>query len=203
MEIILASKSPRRARLLQLLDVEFRVDPSGIREITDPSLAPGQLVESLARQKGEDVAQRHQSSLIIAADTIVWFDGRALGKPASARDAREMLQSLSNQTHEVYSGVYLAELDQTGQIQTHITFHERTNVRFSALGDQEIEHYIKSGSPMDKAGSYGIQDDFGSFFVASIEGDYNNVVGFPLHAFYRKLQTCMPHIHQTIFFNHS
>lgn len=200
MKIILASASPRRAELLKTAGVRFSIDPSGIDEHHNGSLAPGELVEELSRQKGEDVASRHKDAMIIASDTIVWYNHRALGKPVGAEDATRMLSMLSGTSHTVYSGVWVSLRDENGRASHTFSFHSRTNVNFSPLSDEEIKYYVKSGSPMDKAGSYGIQDDFGSFFVESIEGDYNTVVGFPLQQFYRRLREELPDIHQSIFF---
>lgn len=200
METILASASPRRAALFRSAGIPFKVDPSGIDEVHDDSLPPGKLVEDLSRQKGEDVAKRHSDALLVASDTIVWHNNRALGKPANESEAREMLLELSSNRHTVYSGVWVCLLSPEGHALHTFSFHSRTKVQFSPLGEEEIEYYIGTGSPMDKAGSYGIQDDFGSLFVESIEGDYNTVVGFPLQSFYRHLKKELPSIHKMMFF---
>jgi septum formation protein len=202
MKIVLASASPRRARLLEQINLSFTVSPSHIEEIVDPQLPPDQLVMSLAEQKGRSVAPEHPERLVIAADTIVSLNGEYLGKPETGDDARTMLKRMSRQTHEVYSGVWLAETGQNAELIHSVTFAEKTKVTFAALDEAEINRYIASGSPMDKAGSYGIQDDFGAVFVERIEGDYNNVVGFPLHAFYRNLKVEFPQLFK-LFFNGS
>ncbi len=199
MKIILASASPRRAQLLKQINLTFKVSPSHIEEVMDESLSPGHLVESLARQKGESVLQINPNSFIIAADTIVTLNGKYLGKPVDESDAESMLRNLSTQTHEVYSGVYLAVTDKNGKTLNSHTFSEETKVTFGALEDSEIRKYVATGSPMDKAGSYGIQDDFGAVFVKQIQGDYNNVVGFPLHAFYQKVKHHFPKIFNQLF----
>jgi septum formation protein len=201
MNVILASASPRRAQLLKQLNIDFIVDPSDAKEEFVTEESPGKLVRTLARMKGKDVAKRHPESFLIAADTIVWFQNRILGKPAGPYDAKKMLRSLSNRTHEVYSGVYSAITGPDATIMDDFTFYQRTNVTFSALNDQEIEFYISSGSPFDKAGAYGIQDDIGSLFVKKIEGDYYNVVGFPINKFYQQMKLNMPLLHQKLFFN--
>jgi septum formation protein len=202
MKIVLASASPRRAQLLKQINLSFTVSPSDIEEVMDESLSPARLVESLSQQKGESVLSDHPHSFIIAADTIVTINGTYLGKPADEHDAEEMLLNLSTQTHEVYSGVYLAVTDDAGKAEKSHTFSEETKVTFGALERSEIQKYVQTGSPMDKAGSYGIQDDFGAVFVKQIEGDYNNVVGFPLHAFYQAVKHHFPKIFSQLF-NHA
>lgn len=201
MKIVLASASPRRAQLLKQINLTFTVSPSDIEEAMDENLSPERLVESLAKQKGESVLSDHPDSFIIAADTIVTINGKYLGKPIDKNDAEAMLQKLSTQTHEVYSGVYLALTNEKGiNVKSH-TFSEETKVTFGALERSEIRKYVESGSPMDKAGSYGIQDDFGAVFVKKIEGDYNNVVGFPLYAFYQQIKLHFPKIFSQLFNN--
>jgi len=199
MEIVLASASPRRSQLLNQLNLSFTVSPSHIEEVMDMSLPADRLVESLAMQKGESVVKDHPTSFIIAADTIVCLNGVYLGKPESAHEAMEMLTDMSDKSHEVYSGVWLAVSNSSGQIQRTITFSEKTKVTFGALDPVDIKRYIAGGSPMDKAGSYGIQDDFGAVFVKSIEGDYNNVVGFPLYAFYQQVKNHFPDVFKKHF----
>ena len=202
MKIILASASPRRAQLLKQINLTFTVSPSHIEEVMDENLSPDRLVESLAQQKGESVLSDHPDSFIIAADTIVTINGKYLGKPTDENDAEAMLQNLSTQTHEVYSGVYLALTNEKGKMLNSRVFSEETKVTFGALEESEIRKYVATGSPMDKAGSYGIQDDFGAVFVKQIHGDYYNVVGFPLHAFYQQVKHHFPKIFSQLF-NHS
>ncbi len=201
MKIVLASASPRRAQLLKQINLSFTVSPSDIEEVMEENLSPERLVESLAQQKGESVLSDHPDSFVIAADTIVTINGKYLGKPIDEHDAEVMLQNLSTQTHEVYSGVYLALTNEKGiNVKSH-TFSEETKVTFGALEKSEIRKYVETGSPMDKAGSYGIQDDFGAVFVKKIEGDYNNVVGFPLYAFYQATKLHFPKIFSQLFNN--
>jgi len=202
MKIVLASASPRRAQLLKQINLTFTVSPSDIEEIMNQNLSPDRLVESLAQQKGESVLFEHPGSFIIAADTIVTINGKYLGKPTDEKDAEAMLHNLSTKTHEVYSGVYLAMTNEKGKAVNSLTFSEETKVTFGALDRSEISKYVATGSPMDKAGSYGIQDDFGAVFVKKIQGDYNNVVGFPLHAFYQQVKHHFPKIFSQLF-NHS
>ena len=175
MQIILASQSPRRRELLgQMGFTGFEIRPAKGEEIIDPTLHPAQLVEELSRQKAIEVSQTvRPDALVIAADTVVSVEERVLGKPGSEEEAREMLRSLSGQTHTVYTGVTLS----CGARQ--ITEHEATQVRFRVLTEEEIAAYVQTGEPMDKAGAYGIQG-IGSLLVEGIEGDYFNVVGLPV-----------------------
>tara|TARA_R100001143_G_C3361367_1_gene137121 strand:+ start:60075 stop:60677 length:603 start_codon:yes stop_codon:yes gene_type:complete len=200
MKVVLASSSPRRALLFKQIGLSFTIDPSNVDESISKHTPPDQIVQFLASRKGMDVASRHEHSLIVAADTIVCLDQKILGKPSDKKEAREMLFSLSNLTHDVYSGVFVALTSDNGNLSQSFTFYERTKVTFSALTELEVDHYIKTGSPFDKAGAYGIQDDLGSLFVKNIDGDYYNVVGFPINAFYQHLKVKLPEVHQILFF---
>ena len=175
MSIILASQSPRRRELLAQMGVpQFEVVPALGEEIASPGLSSAQLVEVLSRQKAEEVAvQAGPDDVVIAADTVVAVDGQVLGKPHSTQHAREMLSALSGREHTVYTGVTVCR---GGQI---LTQHEATAVRFRPRTAQEIDAYIATGEPMDKAGSYGIQGR-GALLVEGISGDYFNVVGLPV-----------------------
>jgi septum formation protein len=199
MKVVLASASNRRAALLKQAGICFEIDPSSVHEEFNNNSSPKKIVRKLAKEKGIDVAGRHSHALIISADTIVVIGGKKLGKPENENDARRMLKLLSGCTHQVYTGVFVAEIGTTGTIIKDFSFAERTNVTFSSLNESEIDHYILGGSPFDKAGAYGIQDDTGSLFVKKISGDYNNVVGFPLNSFYQHLKKYMPQIHQKLF----
>lgn len=195
MDIILASASPRRRILLKQIGLSFEVIPAAFNETVPPGSHPDVLVGELAFQKAHEVACRYgdekKRALFIGADTIVVRDRRILGKPGDREGAIAMLQSLSGRTHQVYTGVALIIRETDGQIRHHV-FHERTDVTFGDLSEAEITAYVNSGSPMDKAGSYGIQDDLGALFVEKIEGDYYNVVGFPLFRFYREVNNLVP-----------
>ncbi len=188
MNIILASGSPRRKKLLQQISPDFQVHPSAVDESYDPNLSPDEIVCELAMRKANDIAPKYASALVIGADTIVTFGNEILEKPATPDEAVNMLHRLSGQTHQVYTGVALCKTDETNNILDHTTFFEITKVMFGNLNPADIDAYVAGGSPMDKAGSYGIQDDFGAIFVKRIEGDYNNVVGFPLHSFYNTVR---------------
>lgn len=170
--IILASASPRRRELLAALGVAFEVVASHVDESTDEG-DPAAAAELLARRKAESVAADHPSALVIGSDTIVALDGRMLGKPGDAAEARAMLASLRGRTHEVVTGVAVA-LD--GRV---VSDHARTAVRMRDYEDAAIEAFIASGSPFDKAGGYAIQDE--AFAPAErFEGCRCNVVGLPL-----------------------
>jgi septum formation protein len=178
--LILASASPRRKELLELLQIPFEVIVSDIEEIVDDQLHPAEMVQSLAEQKAASVAKTNQSSFVIGSDTLVVFEGKMLGKPTDAAEAIQMLQMLSGKTHEVYTGVSIIQGEQVR------SFHEKTSVTFFPLSDWEIEDYVSSGEPMDKAGAYGIQG-YGSLLVHSIHGDYYSVVGLPVARTNREL----------------
>lgn len=175
MAIILASQSPRRRQLLEQMGfTDFLIRPAQGEELADPNLDPGGLVEALSRQKALEIsASADPEDLTIAADTVVAVDGQVLGKPHSIQQAHEMLSALSGREHTVYTGVTVCR---GGQI---LTQHEATTVRFRPLTAQEIDAYIATGEPMDKAGSYGIQGR-GALLVEGISGDYFNVVGLPV-----------------------
>lgn len=175
MKLILASQSPRRRELLERMGLsQFEIRPAVGEEHADSDLTPAQLVEELSRQKAAEVSQTAEADdLILAADTVVAADGRVLGKPHSREEAVEMLRFLSGRTHTVYTGV-------TVQQGTHaLTQHEATDVLFRPLTEAEIQAYVDTGEPMDKAGSYGIQGR-GCVLVKGIRGDYYNVMGLPV-----------------------
>lgn len=174
MKIVLASASPRRYELLNTVGLtDFLVCPALGEEIIDLSLAPHEIVMSLASQKAREVATFHRDGLVIAADTVVAIGDKVLGKPKNADDAREMLTMLSGNSHEVYTGICVIK---DGR---EICQFEQTSVYFRKLSTREILAYIETGEPMDKAGSYGIQGR-GAIFVEKIIGDYFNVMGLPL-----------------------
>ena len=181
MSVVLASASPRRRELLQTAGVEFTVRVSDADEHIEPDTPPHEAVMSLARQKALAVAQTCPDDLVIGADTVVVYGGTILGKPADAADAARMLRMLSGKTHTVYTGVCLAR---AGKAET---FFEQTQVTFYPLTQQEIDAYIATGEPMDKAGAYGIQGR-GCTLVERISGDYFNVVGLPVAAVCRRLR---------------
>lgn len=197
-QIILASASPRRRELLEQIGLEFEVCPAKGEEVITKE-APEEVVMELAKQKAMEVAamlKTYESShaelmtpqdvMIIGADTVVSSDGKILGKPKDEADAFAMLSALSGKTHEVYTGVSLVFLSASGRAGEH-TFYEKTKVTMHEMDKEEIERYIATGEPMDKAGAYGIQGKC-AIFVDKIDGDYNNVVGLPVAAIYRELK---------------
>ena len=175
MSIILASASPRRKELLNMLGVkDLKILPAVGEEKADRTLPPDALVEALASHKAREVAAKCAASdIVIAADTIVWHDGRVYGKPHSEAEAADMLRALSGNAHAVYTGVSVMK---DGR---ELRAAERSAVHFRALSEEEIAAYIQTGEPMDKAGAYGIQGR-ASLFVTGIEGDFFNVMGLPL-----------------------
>lgn len=194
MNIILASASPRRKKLLQQINLSFSVESSNASEAYNPDHEPSEIVRNLALRKAQLVAESKRNVLVIGADTIVVFNNQILEKPATAEEAKNMLAQLSGNTHQVLTGVALVKKDKTGNNDLTTAFFEKTDVTFGVLDATEIKEYVKSGSPMDKAGAYGIQDDWGSVFVKKITGDYYNVVGFPLHSFYNTLKHYFPEL---------
>jgi len=181
---ILASQSPRRKILLKQIGMKFRVLPSRVAEVLSPSQTPGDNAKRIAYEKALEVAGRVRKGIVIGADTIVVLDHHVLGKPTSKEDARRMLRLLSGREHSVFTGFALMDAES----KKYAFGVEETKVRFRKLGNEEIIAYVDSGSPMDKAGSYGIQDDFGAVFVERVNGCFYNVVGFPLARFYTTLQ---------------
>lgn len=182
--LILASRSPRRIALLRQIGLDPEVMPSSIPEVFDAALAPAENVVQLAARKAAEVGKDVAHGLIIGADTIVVVNGRVLGKPETPRDAVSMLELLSGRTHTVFTGV--AVLEQPSH--TLLAEVEETDVTFRKLPRAEIEAYVEGGSPLDKAGAYGIQDDYGAVFVTRIDGCFYNVVGLPLSRLYGMLQ---------------
>ncbi len=188
--IILASASPRRSELLKQAGFSFTVVPSTIEE-TRTETVPGQLAEDLAFQKANDVYETvkgnytDQDFMVIGADTIVYYDGEVLGKPADEQEAFDMLKLLSDRTHQVYTGLAII-LKKDGEKQIHL-LHERTDVTFYPISDEELKDYIATGDPLDKAGAYGIQGAF-AVHVKAIKGDYNNVVGLPIARLYQTIR---------------
>ncbi|EMA6342800.1 nucleoside triphosphate pyrophosphatase [Bacillus cytotoxicus] len=180
-KLILASGSPRRKELLELANVPFEVVVSEVEETIGAYSSPADIVMALALQKASAVAETHEESIVLGADTIVTYDSHILGKPKDAAEAKEMLQLLSGKTHEVYTGVALISKEKT------VTFYERTEVTFWELTEEEIDVYIATKEPLDKAGSYGIQGK-GAIFVQQIQGDYYSVVGLPIARLVRELQ---------------
>ncbi len=173
--LILASKSPRRCYLLEQAGIEFSVIPSSFDENSVKLSSPDIYVRQLAESKAGDISEQYPDSWVIGADTIVLIDGSILGKPGSSTEARTMLKSLSGKTHQVLTG-YCICCHRIGRLFSEAI---KTEVRFKKLTEKEIDWYINSGEPFDKAGAYGIQG-IGMFLVRRINGSYTNVVGLPV-----------------------
>ena len=198
-KVVLASNSPRRKEILTQVGVEFEVIPSTVEEKTT-KVKPSDVVLELSAQKAGDVASKiKESAIIIGADTVVAIDNRVLGKPENEMDAIRMIRLLQGRSHTVYTGVTViiktaeAGYDkyeqagiQRGKKKT-IQFFEETVVHINHMNEREIEEYVKTGESMDKAGAYAIQGKFASF-IKGINGDYNNVVGFPIARLYQALK---------------
>lgn len=182
--IYLASKSPRRKHLLQVLKLKFETFDVDINEEVLDGEHPVKTVKRLAEQKLDAARKRVSNGIIITADTIVVLEDQIIGKPKDEADAERILKFLSGKTHAVYTGFAVCNLEKD----ITLIEYEKTLVTFRKLEKEEILDYIKSGSPMDKAGAYGIQDDFGAVFVRRIEGCYYNVVGLPLTKLYDTLK---------------
>ena len=185
MKVILASKSPRRVEILEKIVKEFEVVQSNFDENTiDFKGDIEKYVKDLSRNKAIEVSKRlNEPSIVIAADTVVFQDGKVLEKPKNEEDAFSMLSSLSGNTHKVYSGICLINTYDD----TVVTDCDCTEVRFSELNPRQIRNYINSDEPMDKAGAYGIQG-LGGAFVEGIKGCYYNVMGLPLNKLYKALE---------------
>ena len=182
--IILASNSPRRKELLSGLGIQYEVKTlPDIDESYPEGLDGMEIPAFIACSKADAYREVMQTDeLIITADTIVWLDGNVMGKPKDAEEAREMLRSLSGQTHQVITGVCLT----TAVYQK--AFATMTDVTFATLSEEEITYYVERHSPMDKAGSYGIQEWIGFIGVESISGSYFNVMGLPIQRLYTELK---------------
>ena len=173
--IILASQSPRRKYLLEQAGLSFEVRPSKFDESTVPIELPNEYARKLAEAKALDIAQTAPNAWVIGADTIVLINSTILGKPNSVDEARSMLTQMSGQTHQVLTGYAIVHLANKKMHTDTVT----TEVVFKSLSDQEIEWYINTHEPFDKAGAYAIQG-LGTFLVRKINGSYTNVVGLPV-----------------------
>lgn len=184
MKLILASNSPRRRELLAGLGYPYEVRVlKGIDESYPESLCGSEVASHISRVKAEAYrATMAEDEIIITADTIVCLDDKVLGKPTDENEAMAMLRSLSGRTHQVYTGVTIVAADKES------TFVSRTDVTFASLTDEEIRHYVMNYHPMDKAGSYGIQEWIGYIGVEHIEGSYFNVMGLPIQRLYIELK---------------
>lgn len=181
MHVILASGSPRRRALLDMVGISCEVCIPDIEENTDKTV-PSEIVKDLSLQKALSVATKYPGQAVLAADTIVEIDGRILGKPKTEDEAFSMLKMLSGRTHSVYTGVALIFPDGSRD-----SFYSETRVTMFDNSDDLIRDYISTGEPMDKAGSYGIQGT-GAYLVEKVDGDYGTIVGLPVSIVFRKLR---------------
>lgn len=180
-KIILASGSPRRQQFFKDLDLNFEIKIREVEEIFPPHLQSYEITNYLAQLKAEAFNDLNSDELLITSDTLVLLDGKTLGKPSSGEDAIKMLQNLSGKTHEVITSVCFKTKNKTEII------YEITKVTFAELSLESIQYYITKYKPLDKAGSYGIQDWIGLIGISKIEGSYTNVVGLPTEKVYQYL----------------
>ena len=181
MNIILASKSPRRTEILNLMNIKHIIIPSQEEEIIDNQLPPHEIVKSLAYQKASSISKHHPTDLVIGSDTIVVINNQILGKPKDKLDAINMLQLLQNKTHQVMTGVSLIKGE------TIDTFVDIADVTFKPMTEEDILKYLELDKPFDKAGAYGIQEWIGYMGIDKIEGSYFTIMGLPVHLVYQEL----------------
>jgi septum formation protein len=184
-KVILASASPRRSQLFDMLGLKPLVIPSAIEEPVTSEKPHLQAMRHAKRKALAVAAKMDPACLVIGADTIVVMDGVIYGKPESRVRAAEYLKALSGRTHSVYTGLGLVYRNRV------LCAYERSSVSFAEISEEDIDQYIRSNEPMDKAGAYGIQG-YGSQFISGIRGCYFNVMGFPIHLFYKMLKEIQP-----------
>lgn len=183
-DIILGSGSPRRLELFQALNIPFEVKLIDIEETYPENLHAEEIPLHLAKQKADAYDNIMQdNTLVITADTIVWLDGKVLGKPTDRADAKLMLETLSGRTHKVITGVCIKTKEKSK------TFYTITEVSFSVLDEEEIDYYLDNYAPYDKAGSYGVQEWIGFIGVEKMVGSYFNVMGLPIQKLYKELKS--------------
>ena len=181
--LLLGSKSPRRQDLLKALGLQYTLVDIDVEEIYPIHLQGAEIARYLCELKADayNNSLLAEDSILVTADTIVWLDGKYIGKPSGKEEAIEMLKQLSGKQHSVFSGICLKSSERK------VVFHAHTLVKFRELSSDEIEYYVNHHKPFDKAGSYGIQDWIGYIGITGIEGCYYNVMGFPVEMFYEKL----------------
>lgn len=172
-QLILGSGSPRRRALLENMGFEFDIATQDVEEKVDFSLPAGEIVMALAQQKSRGIELKNEKQILITADTIVYNENRVLGKPKNLEEAKEMLFSLSDKSHQVYSGICLRSMEK------ELNDFVCTEVIFNKLDEDEVDYYLKTYNPVDKAGAYGIQEWIGFHSITSINGSYYNVMGMP------------------------
>lgn len=178
--IILASSSPRRRELLSMIGLDYRIETSGEEEMQPHGLPPAEFVQTLALQKAQPVANLHPRDCVIGADTIVYLDGEILGKPHTPEVAKAYLRRMQGRQHVVFTGVAVLK-NGTSDVR-----YCETRVTFAPMTEREIDSYVATGEPLDKAGAYGVQGP-GGVFVERVDGNYFNVIGLPLPLLYRML----------------
>jgi len=176
-EVILASASPRRKELLEKIGLRFKVEPSNYEEDMHSELEPHEFARKISLEKAEAVAGKHRNAIVIAADTFIVFDGKILGKPHTENEARKMLEIINGTSHSVITGFSIIDTDKNKTLSKSV----ETRIYIRKLTLAEIDAYVKSKEPLDKAGAYAIQG-LGALIVEKIEGDYFNVIGLPLSA---------------------
>ena len=181
--IILASASPRRKEILEIAGLKFSVDVSEYEEDMELGLKPHQLARFLSSEKAKTIAAKYKDALVIAADTFIVFKGKLLGKPHTGEEARRMLVLLNGKAHSVITGFTIIDTKTKKKLSRSV----ETKVYFRKMTEQEIESYVRTGEPLDKAGAYAIQG-IGAVIVKKIEGDYFNVVGLPLNSLVEALR---------------
>jgi septum formation protein len=179
--VILASGSPRRQQFFKDLDIDFTIQLKEVEELYPEELKGSEITDFLADLKSKSFTNLSEKELLITSDTIVWLEGKALGKPTDAADAFLMLSALSGKEHEVITSISI----KSKHFQKII--NDTTIVSFNAITDDEINYYIKNYKPFDKAGGYGIQEWIGFIAINKLEGSYFNVVGLPVHKLYKEL----------------
>ncbi len=182
--IILASKSARREKILKQIGLKFQIIPSEISEHMDKEISPKKLAKSLSYKKAEKIAKQHKNKIIIGADTVIYCNGKTLGKPKDNDENIRMLKSISGRTHSVFTGVTIIHKNKN----IYKTFIQTTKVTVLKIPKYEIEYYIQNYPTLDKAGGYGIQGWF-SVWIKRIDGCYFNVMGLPLSKFYQNYKT--------------
>jgi len=180
--LILASGSPRRQYFLKELGLDFEIRLKEVAEVYPKELKGHDITDFLSKLKAEPfIEELKENDVLITADTIVWLENKAIGKPKDLEEAKQMLSNLSGKTHEVISSICITTKNK------QIALSDSTLVKMKKLTEQEINYYVNNFSPLDKAGSYGIQEWFGYIAIEKIEGSYFNVMGFPTHKFYQEI----------------
>ena len=182
-KIVLASKSPRRKEIMEMLPWAFEIDAVDTDEHMNGNQSLEENLHQLAYNKAKPIAEKYPEALVIGSDTIVYADDEILGKPKDAADAKRMLKIISTHAHYVYTGVCILNLEENICVQ----FSECTKVHMTPMNDAEIDYYVEEGEPFGKAGAYAIQGK-GGVYVEKIEGDFYNVMGLPLNRLYKELR---------------